>query len=141
MYFCKQCSLQFFKFDIFKEHVLLLHPNSSRTFEALIRSSKKETLVETTKLDDPNSSSTDNKDNILSDFDRNKLFECKLCELKFGAKCNLLKHKTSVHKGKKPFKCSLCSATFARKEPLYSHISSIMKTKNCLKAGLIIQFL
>ena len=51
MTFCKQCSLQFFNFDIFKEHILFLHQNSSKTLEDLMKSTKKETLAEATNLD------------------------------------------------------------------------------------------
>ena len=40
--------------------------------------------------------------------ERNKPFDCKLCDKKFSHNSDINRHVASVHQGNKPFQCNLC---------------------------------
>ena len=58
-----------------------------------------------------------------------KKFCCVICDVRFAYKQSLMKHKASVHEGKKPFKCEICKHGFITKHLLRRHNYSIHEKK------------
>ena len=58
------------------------------------------------------------KDHIASIHEREKSFECDMCQSKFTLKGSLKVHITTVHEGDKPLKCDMCNSKFSQKGKL-----------------------
>ena len=53
--------------------------------------------------------------------ERNKQFECTICDSSFAEKNKLKTHISSVKEGKKSFKCNICDSYLTRNESLKAH--------------------
>ena len=58
-----------------------------------------------------------------------KIFECSLCKYKSGHRGHLTRHIATVHEKKKPFECSLCPCKFGEKRNLTAHITFVHEKK------------
>lgn len=55
------------------------------------------------------------------------VFKCEQCSSVFGLRHNLLRHKRTIHEGKRPFKCNVsgCNASFVQRFDLQTHAASV----------------
>lgn len=55
------------------------------------------------------------------------VFKCDQCPSVFGLRHNLLRHKRTIHEGKRPFKCNVsgCNASFVQRFDLQTHAASV----------------
>ena len=57
--------------------------------------------------------------------EKNKPFNCEICEFRFSKESKLKSHVDTVHKGKKPFHCHQCDYSCTTKSRFNSHISKV----------------
>ena len=121
-WFCHQCSLQFDSKQIHSLHLKLLHKqkNVKRSNKNVLKSN--ELISSDDKLDSSNQ--------IPSNQDEKKIFECESCQYYHSQKVNLNVHIAPVHERKKPFKCEFCNNTYSRKNILNQHIASIPENQS-----------
>lgn len=66
------------------------------------------------------------------------IFKCDQCTSVFGLRHNLLRHKRTIHEGKRPFKCTAtgCKATFVQRFDLQTHAASVHDKRKDFACGL-----
>lgn len=70
------------------------------------------------------------------------VFKCDQCSSVFGLRHNLLRHKRTIHEGRRPFKCNAagCNASFVQRFDLQTHGASVHQKRKdfscrvCLRA-------
>ena len=63
------------------------------------------------------------RSHFASIHEREKHFECDMCQSKFKQRGSLKAHITSVHEGNKSFKCDMCDSKFSQKGKLRAHVT------------------
>ena len=59
------------------------------------------------------------------------LLACHICSKRFTKACHVRVHISSVHEKNKPFECRICQISFSEKSKLTRHMSLCMKRKGC----------
>ena len=70
--------------------------------------------------------------------DKEKSFQCEICNSHFTHKKSLDRHILSVHEEKKPFKCAICDYSSSLKSNINRHVSSVHEGKNSLNVTFVI---
>ena len=106
---CEMCEKKFYRFDVLKKHVSVLHDDE---------------LLKCRKCDYTCKTSVQLVQHIETNHKGTKQFQCAECKMFFKAKNNLKQHVDGVHLKLKQIKCSFCKFAPSRKGNLERHVKS-----------------
>ena len=122
IYNCQKCKKNFLSLLSLKIHTKYFHKNKYQTnnqSNQLVKS--KSSTQSKCKLRSKIFSNTANLNRHISVHEKQKKFQCQICDKRFGYLHHLSDHIQSIHQKLKPHQCSFCAKSFSQKGNLKRH--------------------